>query len=469
MTLENYFFANRNTHWFIVALSFLAPTIFIPYIFDFLFPQKVNILPLIYGGVSLIILMFIGSTIFPKILNKDIKTLPEFFEKRFDKTCRYFFSVLYIFTNIFLRLVIILIVGNYFLSSITGGNAYFTILFLLIISSIYLIVGGLRAENYVSIIQVVIITIVFTASTFWIIANSGDFSNVGLNNSQNIIYEIKAAMKLDWIDLLLGLPIIGFWFWCGDQIIIQKVFGIKNDNSVKKAPFFAGLLQFVPILIVILPSLIILTPSFTGGQASISLLNILSYPMLPQILKEGLVLAIASVLLASFTSTFNSTSLLFTFDFYKNFKSKASNEELVLIGRMSIMGLLLIAIILVSTTEELALADSVLFFKPFAYFIALSSAIIIIGLFNDTVKSASALITISVGTVILICRTIFDVFAANYPFENILLKWFARSGFLEFSVFIFFFSIILLFFFHIFLRSEKNQNLVDDNEISIKI
>lgn len=466
MTLENYFFANKNSHWLIVALSFLAPTIFIPFGFDLLFANNEFLIPLFFGMTSFVILLLLGSKILPRFLDENINTLPEFFEKRFDKTCRYFFAVLYVFSNIFLRLVIILIAGNYFISLITGTNAYFTILFLLIISSIYLIVGGLKAENYVNLIQVAIVTIVFVVLSIWLLSGNNEFVNSANNNSAEVIQSISSKLNLSLTEVLLGIPILSFWFWCGDQIIIQKAFGIKKNSSAKRAPVFAGVAQIIPIIVVVLPLIIFIAPALSGSEISYSVLSILNYSKMPMLIKEGLVLAIASILLASFTSTFNSTSLLITFDFYKNIKKRASDEELVLIGRMLIMGLLLIAIILLSTTKEFSLYDSLLFLKPFTYFIALSSVIILVGVFNNTIKSASGLITISIGTVIIISRTIFDVFANNYPFENILLKWFASSGFLEFSIFIFLFSIILLFFFQKFLKSEKNVNGYNEKEIT---
>jgi SSS family solute:Na+ symporter len=110
-------------------------------------------LAIIYGIISAIMLVVLGWFLAPLYLRTKINTLPEYFEKRFIRTCRYFLSALYIFYNIFIRLMIILVAGNIFINTVTGADAYSSLLFFLIITGIYIIIGGLRAEIYVNVVR----------------------------------------------------------------------------------------------------------------------------------------------------------------------------------------------------------------------------------------------------------------------------------------------------------------------------
>ena len=112
VTVESYFFANRNIHWLLLGISFSTTCIFSPYIFGLSSPVSSPGLAIVYGVISAIMLVVLGWFLAPLYLRTKINTLPEYFEKRFNRTCRYFLSALYIFYNIFVRLMIILVAGR---------------------------------------------------------------------------------------------------------------------------------------------------------------------------------------------------------------------------------------------------------------------------------------------------------------------------------------------------------------------
>jgi SSS family solute:Na+ symporter len=452
VTVESYFFANRNIHWLLIGISFSTTCIFSPYFFGIGSPVSSSGVAIIYGLVSAVMLIVLGWYIAPLYLRTRINTLPEYFEKRFNRTCRYFLSSLYIFYNIFIRLMIILVAGNIFINTVTGADAYSSLLFFLIVTGIYIIIGGLRAEIYVNVIQALFIALGIAGFFIWISGHGIDFE-IYKNASLSFF---NSDSEFTWTGLIIGLPIIGFWFWCVDQFMIQKVLSIRNSFSVRKASLATILFQIIPILIFVLPGIVVVT-LFPGTPSKEALNALFSNNYLPESLQGGLIIAIAAILMASFAGLFNSTSHLITFDFYRNLKPKASDRKLVLVGRLTTMVLLLCSITLIPVSQAIDFSLCMKLFNVFAYFSSIVAAIFLLSLISKRINSISVITTLSVGTIIILLKASFEIFFSDYTIGNSLMNLFSGLGFLDFSIFIFFLSVLSLI---LFSKVEGLQNLV---------
>jgi SSS family solute:Na+ symporter len=442
VTVESYFFANRNIHWLILGISLLMPSLFSPYLLGLSLSGSGSGLLIVYGIISGIMLIVLGWFFVPLYSKIKINTLPEYFEKRFNRTCRLFLSALYIFSNIFLRLIIILIVGSIIINAISGIDAYSFLLFFLIVTGIYIITGGLQAEIYVNIILLSFIVLGALGLSGWII-----YQGDGINFYKYVsLSNLQAGTNFTLPGLILGLPIIGFWFWCADQFVVQKVLSVRNISSARKASLFSGFLQIIPILLFILPGVILVT--FPPGTGSIELNTLFSVDILPESIKAGVIIAIAACLMASFASLFNSTSVLITFDFYSSFKPSASDRKLVLVGRLTTLILLFCSILLIPTSLNKDFSLGLKLFEIFAYFSAMIAGVFFISLINQKINSASALTTLAIGTFIILLRAVLEIFS-DFPLESTLISWLAQFGFFEFLISVFLFSIV---FTHIFNR-----------------
>jgi SSS family solute:Na+ symporter len=268
-------------------------------------------------------------------------------------------------------------------------------------------------------------------------------------------FNTEMNSEFSWTGLVLGLPIIGFWFWCADQLMIQKVLSIRNTFFARRASIASILLQIIPILIFTLPGIVVITlfPGTTSGEA---LQALFSNNYLPESLQGGLIIAIAAILMASFAGLFNSTSNLITFDFYRNLRPAASDRKLVLVGRLTTMVLLLCSIVLIPVSQAIDFSLCMKLFKVFAYFSSMVAAIFILSLINQKIHSTSVLVTLSAGTLVILLRASIEIFFPGYTFGNSLVRLFSGLGFLDFSVFIFFLSIMFLFAFN---KAEWIQNV----------
>ena len=446
VTMESYFFANRNSHWLTIGITLLMTCLFTPYFLGMSDTGSLSGMPIIYGAVSVIMLGVLGWYLTPLYLKVKINTLPEFFEKRFNRNCKLFLSSLYVFFNIFIRMLIILIAGNVLISIITGGDAFSSLIFFLVVTSVYTLIGGLKAEIYTNVMQVIFIVFCTIGFSIWVIyqGNSIDQLLPRMNPFTNINSEVNT--EYSGIGLLLGLPIVGFWFWCADQSIIQKMLSVRSIDFVKKTSAFSVFLQAIPVIIFILPGIIIAS-FFQKVTAEETLHSLFANGFLPDILKGGLIIAVASALMSSVSGLFNSTATLITFDFYRNFKPTSSDRKLVLIGRLTTIVLLFCSLLLLAVSQSMNFEFCIKLFKIAAYFSSMVTAVFLMGLINKKIIANSALLTLVVGTSVILLRSGMDLFY-NKTYPNILLEWFANSSFLEFSVFIFILCILFLFVFN---------------------
>ncbi len=147
VTVNTYFFANQDTNWPTLGISLLSASLFGPYVFGLVTGGSAAGAPVLYAVVSIIMLVALGRFFAPKYLQAGVRTLPELFEKRFDRKCRRLLSSLYIVSNIAIRLLLILTLGRILLSSVDGADVFSSLLFFVVVTGIYVIVGGLQDRN----------------------------------------------------------------------------------------------------------------------------------------------------------------------------------------------------------------------------------------------------------------------------------------------------------------------------------
>jgi len=446
VTPASYFFSSYETHWFLMGVAVVSSCIFGVYVLGIMPMKMVVGSPLVFGVISMLMLVVMGLLIAPNLLKNKVRTIPEFFEVRFNKSCRLFLSTIYIVCNIFIRLLVILFIGNFLINKISGADAYSTILFILIITGTYVILDGFRAEVYVGIVQVSFILFGVIAFNWWMNSQGIGMSTIGNEIFANWNGGIKEASNIDWIKVILGLSILGFWFWCADQMIVQKVISTASISSVKKTISFSAALQILPIFAILIPGILFIKlPSGVISSTSISF---------PEGLQGGIIIAIASALMASIASLYNSTSLLVTYDFYRHFKSDASDRELIFVGRMTTLVILFFSILIIPICQSLSQNFCLTLAKTFAYIGCMVAAIFAVGLANNHIKALSALLTLYTTTMLICFRTLIDIFFSQYLGQSGFVHLIVGSTFLEFSIFVFAMSVFLLFFFDIIERYQ---------------
>jgi len=343
---QSYFLAGRSMPWWVVGLSLFAASIssttLIGQSGD---AYHTGLAVFNYNLTGIIVMVFFAVFLLPLYIKSGIFTIPEFLEKRFDRRSRYYFSGICIIGNIFLdaagalyaaALIIKLILPDADLQSI--------IIIFAIIAASYTIPGGLSSAINAELIQAVILILGSVMLTFFCFQQGGDYFFQLFSNDDMLTKLIRPLTDTatPWLGLIVGMPILGIYFWANNQTLVQRVLSSKTIDEGRKGVLFTGFLTMLTLFIIAMPG-VIARHLFPGLEKPDMV-----YPnMVLQLIPTGLLGIMLAALLSALTSTIsailNSTSTLFTMDFYAQFNKKADSKRLVFIGKITSCVIIVIA------------------------------------------------------------------------------------------------------------------------------
>ncbi|XP_036209426.1 sodium/glucose cotransporter 1 isoform X2 [Myotis myotis] len=298
---------------------------------------------------ALIFVVVLGWIFVPIYIKAGVVTMPEYLRKRFGgKRIQIYLSVLSLLLYIFTKISADIFSGAIFINLALGLDLYLAIFLLLAITGIYTITGGLAAVIYTDTLQTAIMLVgsfILTGFAFNEVGGYGAFmekymnaiptnvsdGNITINkecymprNDSFHIFRDPLKGDLPWPGLIFGLSILALWYWCTDQVIVQRCLSAKNMSHVKAGCVMCGYLKLLPMFLMVMPGMIsrILYTGLRGLMLSVMLASLMS----------------------SLTSIFNSASTLFTMDIYTKIRKTATEKELMLAGRVFILVLIGISI-----------------------------------------------------------------------------------------------------------------------------
>ena len=355
-TSESYFLANRNLKWPVVGAALFASNI-----------STIHLVGLAESGFGIgmvvgnfewmaaIVLMILTLVFVPIYFRTRITTLPEFMEKRYSSTARTILAVMFIMSAMLIHIGISLYAGAAVFEQFFGIPPWASIAAISSITAIYTVVGGLRAVVVTETIQTVILlggAVLITIIAMTKLPDAGVHSYADLveatkPNQLSMIHtpgEEGYDRESVWYGFLLGFPILGLWYWCTDQTIVQRILGAKTLRDAQHGALFAGMLKILPPFFMVLP----------GVLAYVLFKDIIAEPkdalptLITELLPTGLVGLMAAALLAALMSTIaaalNSTGTLVAVDIAKHVKPGMSEDQQVKIGRISSVIVMILAI-----------------------------------------------------------------------------------------------------------------------------
>lgn len=378
---EEYFLAGRNMLWPIVGISLFAANISSSTLVGLAGDAfKTNTHVYNYEWLAAVILVFFAIFFLPFYLKSKVYTMPEFLERRYDRRSRYYFSFITIVGNVLIDTAAGLYVGNIVLKLMFPGlESWMIIVILAFAAAAYTIPGGLNSVIQTEVIQAILLVFGSCLLTYFAFSQVGGWSGMiaGLNemaaNGELMNKSLKSADEvlsmvrplgdefMSWRGLLLGAPILGFYFWANNQFMVQRVLGAKTLNHGRWGALFAGLLKLPVIFIMVLPGtcaiilfsdldLSAINYTLPDGSICTNLKDCpnATYPVLLfQLLPTGilgLVLAgLLAAMMSSVSATFNSASTLITMDFVKQLSPGMSSQQLVRVGQISTLILVIFA------------------------------------------------------------------------------------------------------------------------------
>jgi SSS family solute:Na+ symporter len=300
------------------------------------------------ASYTLILLSLIFA---PFYFRNRISTLPEFLERRYSPASRSFLAFMAIVAALFIHIGMSLYAGAVVFQRFFGINVVASITIITSVVGVYTVLGGLRAV----VITETINTVILILGTVLILAFAiAALPHHGIHTLQEFVAATKPAqlsmlhtrdaVGLNWYAVLLGYPVLGIWYWCTDQTIVQRVLGARSEQDAQVGPLFAGFLKILPVFLLVLPGVIGYV-LFHGivGSASNQLLPVLIEQLIPMGLRGLISAAVLAALMSAIAAALNSCGTLVAVDIVKRLRPQTSDGAQVAIGRISSVVVMLLA------------------------------------------------------------------------------------------------------------------------------
>ena len=284
----------------------------------------------------------------PFYLRAKVATLPDFLEKRYGRECRDWLAVVSMVAAVIFHIGFPLATGWLVLHVIFGISKWVCILTLCGLTAVYTVAGGLAAVVITETIQAVVLIVGACLITWfaWVKVGGWDSLVHGLQASGDLL---KLSMlrspeiekELPWYAIFLGYPVLGIWYWCADQTIVQRVLGAKDENHARTGPLFCAVIKVLPVFIFVLPGLLFyliikqnLLPGVTVANSK-EVYGIMIKSLLPAGVFGVMAAALMAALMGNLASAANSISTLFSYDLWQRFRPQTPDDRLVVIGRVA--------------------------------------------------------------------------------------------------------------------------------------
>ncbi|SHE51645.1 solute:Na+ symporter, SSS family [Mariniphaga anaerophila] len=359
---EDYFLGGRDASWIAIGASIFASNIGSEHLIGLAGAGASSGMAMAHWEIQGWMILILGWVFVPFYSRSMVLTMPEFLERRYNKESRTVLSLISLISYVLTKVAVTVYAGGLVFQQVFGieqmwGIDFFWIsaIGLVLITALYTIFGGMKSVLYTSVLQtpillggsLIILVLGLKAVGGWEqvleIAGATKVNEHG-DSMVNLIRDNRDA-DFPWLGALIGSAIIGFWYWCTDQFIVQRVLSGKNETEARRGTIFGAYLKLLPVFLFLIPGMIAYAMSAKGNVMLNGELYVLpsadaAFPslvaqLLPAGVKGLVVCGILAALMSSLASLFNSSAMLFTIDFYKRYKPDTPEKKLVRIGQIA--------------------------------------------------------------------------------------------------------------------------------------
>lgn len=397
---EDYFLGGRGMTWPVIGLSMLAMCVSSSSLVGWAGDAYSTGISVFNYGISgaVVVLVFFLWFFLPFYLRSGVYTMPEFLEGRYDARCRWYFSFITVVGYTFLDSAVTLYAGARMMQAVFPNMPLeWLIAGLALISASYTIVGGLSAVMWVDLVQSVMLLVGSAVLTAIAFAKAGGWNAVMAGVPPENLSLIRPATdpSVPWPTLIITLPLLGFYFWCTSQAMVQRTLSARSVNEARWGNLFAGLLNFAVFFVMVLPGVAgrVLYPGLEKGDL---IYPKLVFELMPPGIKGVVVVGFVAAMISTLSSILNSAATLVTMDFVKKLRPDLTSRGQVIAGNVAGF---VIAIIAAAWAPEVQKFESVVkYFQQFLGYLAPPIvAVFLFGLFWPRATGTGAFASLLAG------------------------------------------------------------------------
>ena len=500
-TTDDYFLAGRHLGWFIVGASIFASNIGSEHLVGLAGSGATDGVIFAHYELHAWCLLVLGWIMVPFYMRSMVYTMPEFLERRFSAPSRWMLSIISLVAYVLTKIAVGIFAGGVVFRTLLP-ELQFTVgeqvvdsfwigsILVIVLTGIYTVLGGFRAVAYTEAVQTLVLILGSVLVTIYGLDLLGGWSELRTICGSEMFNlwqpmmpegvegvwapvreEGRSAWYFDngvypWVGMLFCAPIIGLWYWCTDQYIVQRTLSAPSEREARRGTIFAALLKLLPVFIFIVPGMIAVALARTGRAPGLDSIVDASgnavaeaaqgaYPLLVQsVMPAGLrgivVAGLLAALMSSLAGVFNACSTLFTIDFYQRFNPGAPQEKLVWVGRVATTVMVLVGILWIPVIQGArGLYDYLQGVQ--GYLAPPIAAVFFFGVFMKRLNGKGCLAALTVGFLMGVFRLAVDTpvtlkvggFEAGYAEGSLL--WIVNNIYFQYySLLIFVVSVLVL-------------------------
>ena len=486
---SDYFLAGRDATWIAIGASIFASNIGSEHLVGLAGTGVESGMAFAHWEMHGWMILLLGWLFVPFYARSGVFTMPEFLEKRYNSKSRSFLSIISLVSYILTKVAVTVYAGGVVFKDVFNID-YITIfnqqidffwvsaIGLVVLTGLYTVFGGMKAVLYTSILQTPILLAGSIAILVIGLTQLGGWGNLMeivrstdatyLNEAGEVIYrsttDNMASLirspgdpKYPWTGVILGSAIIGFWYWCTDQFIVQRVLSGRDQKQARRGTIFGAYLKLTPVFLFLIPGMIAFAlrqqglMDFSTNDAAFSTLV---KDLLPKGFTGIMVGGILAALMSSLASLFNSSSMLFTVDFYQKYRPNASEKHYVLVGRLATVVVVILGMLWIPVMKNIGkvlyeyLQDVQSLLAPGI------AAVFLLGIISKKTTPTAGFVGLVVGFILGMGRLGLSIYYGDTVADGLIYRVIIAPNWLHYEIALFFIIIALMILVSFFTKAK---------------
>lgn len=461
-TTVDYFLAGKNIGWFVIGASIFASNIGSEHVVGLAGTGAESGTPMAHYELHAWIVLLLGWFFLPFYMRSGAFTMPEFLEKRFDTRSRWFLSIFSIAGYVLTKVSVTIYAGGIVVSKLLDVPFLTGAIVTVIITGLYTILGGMRAVVYTETVQTVLILLGSAIITYQGLQKIGGWHELRATvGSQHFnMWRPVSDPDFPWTGLLFGGTVVGIWYWCTDQYIVQRTLAARNIKIGRRGAIFGAYLKLAPIFIFLIPGIIaygLKQKGLISYEKSDEVFPTLVQTLLPAGLKGLVAAGLLAALMSSLASVFNSASTLFTVDIFKKLYPDSPEHKLVRTGKIATGIIVVLGMLWIPIMDKIGGGVLYRYLQNVQAYIAPPiTAVFVLGILWKRMNAQAAIATLFYGLLSGTLRIVLELIKEHL---NGLPYWYATVNFSHFAIINFLICVFLAIAVSLFTRRPDENKL----------